>query len=109
MNKENKKVKFVFPSIANNKPLMNSCGFEIADPQYEAKMEAVRANRPFIENGKSVEPVKESFAAKACCDNDIIPEELNSACEIASPQIVIKKRGRQPGCKNKPKNITTNE
>lgn len=71
VNKTTGKVKNVFPNIANNKQLMKTSGQQIADPQYDAKMYAVKNNRPFIENGKSKEPVKESFAPidepKACC------------------------------------------
>lgn len=63
VNKLSGKVKFVFPMIANNKQLMKTSGMEISDPQYDAKMEAFKNNRPFIENGKSKEPVKESFVS----------------------------------------------
>lgn len=134
INKESKKVKFVFPSIANNKALMNSCGFEIADPQYDAKMKAFSEKRPFIENGKSEKPVEESFATKCttaekCCDNkkeelldkafdsetnlsekvDCVKEFLemcineNPEPKSSETYSLVKKRGRQPGSKNKPK------
>lgn len=98
VNKTTGKVKNVFPNIANNKQLMKTSGQQIADPQYDAKMEAVKNNRPFIENGKAKEPVKESFAPqnevkdhsnfwqtikpevpvqieqpKACCDSVSVP------------------------------------
>lgn len=62
MSHQNQKVKFVFPSIANNKGLMRNMGFVISDPNYDAKMEAIRNRKPFSENGKAPEPAKESFA-----------------------------------------------
>lgn len=63
MSHQNQKVKFVFPSIANNKGLMRNMGFVISDPNYDAKMEAIRNRKPFSENGKAPEPAKESFAS----------------------------------------------
>lgn len=87
VNKTTGKVKNVFPSIANNKQLMKTSGMEISDPQYDAKMEAFRNNRPFIENGKAKEPVKESFFSpisiqsdnpKSCCENT---NETRESCK----------------------------
>lgn len=59
LNTSTQKVKFVFPSIANNKHLMKNMGFVISDPQYDAKMEAFKNRKPFGENGQVKEPIKE--------------------------------------------------
>ena|SRR3990167_5617474 len=64
LNINNQKIKMVFPNIANNKQLMKNVGFVISDPNYEAKMDAIKNKKPFRENGIAKEPVKESFAPK---------------------------------------------
>lgn len=61
---QDQKTKFVFPAIANNKQLMKNVGFVISDPQYDAKMEAIRNKKPFSENGVTKLPAQESFAPK---------------------------------------------
>lgn len=48
----NQKTKNVFVSIANNKALMKRMGFTISDPNYEAKMEAFKNRKPYIETAK---------------------------------------------------------
>lgn len=58
------KAKNMYPAIVNNKQLMKNVGFVISDPNYEAKMEAVRMKKPYSENGQTKEPVKEAFAPK---------------------------------------------
>lgn len=63
LNTETQKVKNLFPSIANNRQLMKNVGYVISDPNYEAKMDAIKNKKPFSENGQAKEPVKESFAA----------------------------------------------
>ena len=119
----NQKTKQVLPDIANNKQLMKSQGWVISDPNYDAKMEALKNNKPFSENGKSVNPVKDSFAAKQeeLLDNafdsktnlsekvDFIKEFLTNekCCDVeVKSNPLVKKRGRQPGSKNKPKQTT---
>lgn len=76
--KEPQKTKFVFPQIANNRQLMKNMGFVISDPQYEAKMEAVRAKKAFSENGKPKEADKEAFAPKV--------EEVKTQEPVSQPK-----------------------
>lgn len=84
VNKTTGKVKNVYHSIANNKQLMKTSGQEIADPQYDAKMEAVKNNRPFIENGKSKEPVKESFVSTEILTGNQTIVQPNNLCGTGS-------------------------
>lgn len=63
INIKSNKVKNMYPSIASNKQLMKTMGWQISDPDYQAKMEAYKAKKPFPPtNGKADEPKREAFA-----------------------------------------------
>lgn len=82
---QDQKTKFLFHHVANNKGMMKHMGFVISDPQYDAKMEAIRNKKPFSENGQAKEPVKESFSIPIVTTEPKIPQVKN---EIVTPVIV---------------------
>lgn len=102
LNPTTQKHKFLFPSIANNKQLMKNMGFIISDPQYDAKMEAYKNNKPFSANGQTNEPVKEAFAPKS------EPNNIISTPEIKDEPVKRKRRTKEQmlADKNKPKQTT---
>lgn len=95
MSHQNQKVKFVFPSIANNKGLMRNMGFVISDPNYDAKMEAIRNRKPFSENGKASEPAKESFATPTE-QPKLEPKIEQPKNEVSAPEIKGEPKTRKP-------------
>src|SRR3990167_332344 len=88
INPKTNKVKNLFPNVANNAQLMRNMGWVIADPQYDAKMDAIKNNKPFSENGKTEQPLKESFISPAPVQEEVKKEN------VEDPKLEAKKRGR---------------
>lgn len=78
-----------FPAIANNKQLMRSMGWVISDPNYDGKMEAIKMNKPFSENGKAKDPIRESFASPVILAPEVNIEQPKN--EIEAPVIIGEK------------------
>jgi len=85
----NQKVGMKFPAIANNKQLMRSMGWVISDPNYDGKMEAIKMNKPFSENGKAKDPIRESFASPVILAPEVNIEQPKN--EIEAPVIIGEK------------------
>jgi len=84
---EPQRVKFLFPDIANNKHLVKTMEFVISDPNYDAKMTAFKAKKPFSENGQTKEAVKESFASPIP-EIKTEPKEPQPKNEIKTPVLI---------------------
>lgn len=94
LNTKTQKVKNLFPSIANNRQLMKNVGCVISDPNYEAKMDAIKNKRPFSENGQAKLPAQESFAPKVAepVKSEPVPQPKN---EMAAPEIAGEPKTRK--------------
>ena len=82
-------VRMKYPNIANNHLLMTSGKCKISDPQYDAKMEAIKMNKPFSENGKAKDPIRESFASPVILAPEVNIEQPKN--EIEAPVIIGEK------------------
>lgn len=94
INPTTQKVKLVFPDIANNKQLMKNMGFMISDPQYDAKMDAIKNKKPFSENGQTKLPAQESFATPVQIKPEVKIEQPKN--EIVAPIITDEPKVKRP-------------